>query len=334
MQTPQYEPGLLSEVTMSVFFCGTDGRISNGITQISLFSRITDAVDISDPSQEIPYGDGPLKMAFDGCGVTNGLMGTVFAYGLKEQCQQVVSRVQALFSANKRVRLNCVGLSRGGMAIMMLAKMLADYDKKILEMNILLFDPVPGNLITSSQWDIFSCTLANSCMDMSMCVPLNRVLSIYPYMPLPDIAFHAPIIPKYPSWCQVEEDVTLGCHQAALVNPSYNLSCLLSFLRIRTFLLECGTTFTSEITTFSHLTEESALYHMQNELQTSISSVRHTHSWRSSRIVRYKSGKFLNRHHEHLLMKFGQDVEEKVDVHHDYMLDIEVESSHFSFCSL
>jgi len=263
--------------------------------------------------------------------------GTVFAYGLKEQCQQVVSRVQALFSANKRVRLNCVGLSRGGMAIMMLAKMLSDYDKKILEMNILLFDPVPGNLITSSQCDIFSCTLANSCMDMSMCYHLNRVLSIYPYIPLPDIAFHAPIIPKYPIGCQVEEDVTLGCHQAALISPYYNLDCLLSFLRIRTFLSECGTTFTYEITDYSHLTEDYALSQIQHELLNSSTSIRYTHSWHSSRIVRHKSGKFLNRHHEQMLKNLGivEEKEEEGDKFiREYVLEIEVESPQFSFCSL
>ena len=44
----------------------------------------------------------------------------------------------------------------------------------------------------------------------------------------------------------VEEEVTLGCHQGALFThgleaPSIDLACALSFLRIRRWLVECGT---------------------------------------------------------------------------------------------
>lgn len=40
-----------------------------------------------------------MKMAFDGCGQTNGLLGVVFATGLTEQCDAVVDRVEQLIKS-------------------------------------------------------------------------------------------------------------------------------------------------------------------------------------------------------------------------------------------
>ena len=40
--------------------------------------------------------DGPFKMAFEGCGVTNGLTGLLFASGLRDQCVAVKQMVCAL----------------------------------------------------------------------------------------------------------------------------------------------------------------------------------------------------------------------------------------------
>ena len=54
-------------------------------------------------------------------------------------------------------------------------------------------------------------------MDVSD-APIKRVLAIYPCEALPDLAFHAPILPKYPPGADVEEDATLGCHQGASLN--------------------------------------------------------------------------------------------------------------------
>lgn len=66
-------------------------------------------------------------MAFDGCGVTNGCTGTLFAAGLKKQCQVVVNRIiELLATGDKSVRVNVLGLSRGGIAAMYLAQMLSD----------------------------------------------------------------------------------------------------------------------------------------------------------------------------------------------------------------
>jgi hypothetical protein len=50
---------------------------------------------------------------------------------------------------------------------------------------------------------------------------LNRVLLLFPYEPLDDLEFHAPIVPIFPSDCNVTEDVMLGCHQVPTHFPSF-----------------------------------------------------------------------------------------------------------------
>ena len=54
-------------------------------------------------------------------------------------------------------------------------------------------------------------------------------LSRYPHEPLPALAFHAPVFPRYPSCCQVTELVTLSCHQGAFFSP--NLEVFGDFVR-------------------------------------------------------------------------------------------------------
>jgi len=176
-------------------------------------------------------------------------------------------------------------------------------------MNILIFDPVPGNLILSGQLDLFSSTLTNQCMDLSESVNLHRVLAIYPYIPLPDLAFHAPILPEYPTHCEVEEDVTLGCHQGALFYPNI-LETQLSFLRIRTFLSDCGTQFPETIDLQYPISVEDCLAQLQVEIARVEPSIRYSHSRNSATIVRDTQGDYLNFHHYHLRKKMGEDVSE------------------------
>ena len=116
------------------------------------------------------------------------------------------------------------------------------------------------------------CSTARQCINLSASSNLAAVLAIYPHEPLPDLAFHAPILPHYPTSsscgsggsggdscvCDVEELVTLGCHQGALFAPNLSvfeqrnsattpiacspllLASNLSFLRIREWLIEHG----------------------------------------------------------------------------------------------
>jgi hypothetical protein len=212
-------------------------------------------------------------MGFDGCGQTDGAAGTLFAFGLARQCQAVADYVDLILEhfvhhppngGVARLKVNVVGLSRGGIAAMFLCQLLSStaarpatestskaedlppsrrYDPSFLSIHALLFDPVPGNLVsTAKAFDCFRFFVANKCMDLRRCECLKHVLAIYPNEPLPDLAFHAPVFGRYSSrtGVRVDEDVTLGCHQGALFNNGNDLSCRLSFVRIYRFLEEHG----------------------------------------------------------------------------------------------
>jgi hypothetical protein len=83
------------------------------------------------------------------------------AYGLKLQCEKVVKQIDALVSRGINVQVNACGLSRGGIAVMYLCQMLSKYPSHTVSVYALLFDPVPGNFITSSTLDVFHFTTAN-----------------------------------------------------------------------------------------------------------------------------------------------------------------------------
>lgn len=184
-------------------------------------------------------------------------MGTLFANGLQDQCNEVKIYIENILSVksttwfrfvsstnsskqslgDNKVVLNVVGLSRGGIAAIQLAKTLAHIPPERLQINLMLFDPVPGNLITSSKLlDPLSLNTANSSLDLRDCHNLNDVLALYPFRPLPDFAFHAPVLPEYPVHCKVEEDAVLGCHQGALFCQSKSIESRLSFFRIHEWL--------------------------------------------------------------------------------------------------
>ena len=79
-----------------------------------------------------------------------GKMGMLFGVGLKAQCSVVTQRLDILLALKRPVVLNCVGLSRGGIACLYLCQMAAMYNDAVT-VNMLLFDPVPGNLLTTSR---------------------------------------------------------------------------------------------------------------------------------------------------------------------------------------
>ena len=104
-------------------------------------------------------------------------------------------------------------------------------------MSLLLFDPVPGDLLTVAQLDLLGLTNTFASKDLSNCLCLSRVLALYPYEPLPAILCHAPVLCRYPTHCMVEEEVTLGCHQGALMTfglqgPHIDLASSLCFLQL------------------------------------------------------------------------------------------------------
>jgi len=203
-------------------------------------------------------------------------------------------------------------LSRGGMAVLILIKKLAKFTSNCVVMNTLVYDPVPGNLITSYNCDFLHNTLSAQCMDMSASKNLATVLGIYPHEPLPDIAFHAPILPKYPATTQVENIVTLGCHQGALYSPNDTLASALSYAMISDFFVKVGTPIDHPRSPFSidksKLLQKCDSYALKNK-----DSVRYTHSHKYTLIVssaKIPDVQFLNSYHKKLhLEATGNDVD-------------------------
>ena len=296
-------PGRAPRATLTVYFEGTANRIDYNVTQIGLFADITDALDLQlcgkSTSETHQY-----KLSFDGCGVTNGSMGVVFATGLVEQCTEVCKAIDSMLAtAYDAVTLNVVGLSRGGIAAIYLAQMVGHYSSGVLTVNLLLFDPVPGNLITTSRFlDLLGYSTANASMDLSKCSNLGDILALYPYLPLPDLAFHAPVFPIFPPSAQVSMDAVLGCHQGALFCQK-NRDALLSFVRIKRWLIKCGTLVTNNrLADRLDRTIVECKSYMDKELYSSQEQAeRHAHSYPAGVvIVRHKAGSslYLNKWHK------------------------------------
>jgi hypothetical protein len=234
--------------TLTVFFCGTSGDLATPTTQVGFFARFARGINIT-TSLTDRRRSRDFVIAFDGCGVTNGFCGAVCAVGIRSQVQRVVDRVAWLralaCSASApalAVRLNVFGLSRGGVAAMLLAKRLAHLSPAQVELNLLLFDPVPGNLISDSKLCTpcarrgIALSNASAVTDLRECANLRSVLAIYPVEALPAYCLHAPVFAVYPRTANVVEDAQLGCHQGALFVSSMP-SSQLSFVRIVRVLL-------------------------------------------------------------------------------------------------
>lgn len=248
-------------IVLSVYFSGTAHNLSTDYLAGLMFAYDR-GLKLDDTDRE-PVLDNSLfaqyKMGFLGCGIEYGLAGGIFGTGLEEQCQKVVAEVKRLRGLiaekklKKRIVVNCYGHSRGGIGGLILAKMLGVYPLDMVEMNLAMLDPVPGNLITSAECDLFNLTLANQVIDLSMCHNLKRVICLYPNEPLPDIIFHAPIRPTYPPLTLVEEDVVLGCHAAVeqifgMNSPDWDdkgQSYVFAAPRFIEFMQECGSQFKS-----------------------------------------------------------------------------------------
>ena len=92
-----------------------------------------------------------VKIGFDGCGVTHGCAGIICAHGLRGQAEMVVQIIRSILRLreNSVVFVNVVGQSRGLLAVSSWLKQLGaakDIPTKSLNLRMLLFDPVPGNL--------------------------------------------------------------------------------------------------------------------------------------------------------------------------------------------
>jgi hypothetical protein len=281
--------------TISVYFSGTGFSIDEGnFLASSLHAR----TEIS---------ESHIKMGFNGCGVDYGFNGTIFGSGLDEQCEKVIDCVVQEINAGHQVTLNVYGHSRGGIAALLLAKQLGDIDKEKLAINLALLDPVPGNFITTSSIDPFKISLANKTMDLSDCKPLRKVLALYPHIPLPAIACHAPLLVSYSQETEVEEEVVNGCHAQAeqILDPSSKLVKL----RVEEFLVQNGTNLqTDRDYKDTEAMKQTYLSRYQKDLAyVNQAFSREAHSARGMAITATPGAKYLNSRHKALVGDSSQE---------------------------
>ena len=308
------------DCVVTVFFCGSDGNLLNPRTWLEFFFHACTGADLLSASagthaQLLEAGGGgerpaQFKMGFNGCGVDYGLLGILFGRGLEEQCETAVVRVRALLGRFQRLRVSLVGLSRGAVACLMLAKRLQQLESpQLLRADLFLFDPVPGNFITTAKIDRpFGCTLANTHWDLSCCPLVRRVVCLYPYQPLRAVMAHAPLVLRYPPSAAVLEDVLLGCHQGAFfidphLDSRISFRLLLEFLTLSRSALNLPAIRTQE--SWLGADEASVLRDIGEELQEPPSpSHRATHDpsyLRTGSIRRHSRASFLNKYHRRLL---------------------------------
>ncbi|MCW8407815.1 hypothetical protein OQJ13_02385 [Legionella sp. PATHC035] len=217
----------MKEITLTAIFEGTIYEIEKPHTHLHRVlmqdcrgERICSAKEVNQDKDATHY-----KMGFNGCGIDYGYKGVLFGVGLEEQSDQVVEVVKKLIQDGYKVKLNCIGLSRGGIAAILATLKLSQIDRFHLETNLLLLDPVPGNLFYTAFLDFFNYSLANRAVDLSRSKNLNYVETLYPYLEVGDdtgefvdqllAKFHIPIRPTYPKHCEVREEVILGAHLRA-----------------------------------------------------------------------------------------------------------------------
>ncbi len=306
--------------TLSVYFSGTSHEIENNETLAGMLHTTT-------------LIDGEhAKMGFNGCGIEFGRSGEFFGMGLEEQCDQVVENVLGMLSIGKRVRLNAYGHSRGAVACLLLAKKLGKFDPDLLEINLVLMDPVPGNSISSATLDFTQRTLARQTWDVSDCHNLKRVLALYPHEPLPAWKCHAPIIPQYPSHCAVTEEIIPGRHSGAqhtrpdTLNGINNASKI-TFSMVTQFLVNLGTTFSFLEYPLSPAEEEGvrnrqlSLYSKAFDVQQQkkFNLTRPCHAKSSVAIKTAWPARYLNQTHKKLFLQAHNDVlDEKSSEQRDY----------------
>ncbi len=229
------------QITISAFFCGS------GPT-----ADITDQ-NIIDPYlfNQVIEDDNHIKMGFDGAAMNRAsdFIGFVFGLGWDKNCDEVISEVQKQIELGHKVKLNICGQSRGGVSAFLLAKQLQAIDPNYLEINLVVTDPVPGNLSITAKLDPFHISIANMATDLRDCRSLKNVLAIYSSDSGFPGAIFPPLVPLYPAGTIVETVIAPGDHGSMnsfkLTEKNMMFSCtgFIWFANVFKFLRENGTNF-------------------------------------------------------------------------------------------
>lgn len=196
------------------------------------------------------------SICLDGCGIKNNDVrdiGGIFTWHLEKQINDLIKKIQTDYLKDgDKLILNVYGFSRGGAAAFLICKKLSHISAKQLEINVLSFEPVPGNFITPVYADRIlgiNSTLASIVADLRDCKNIKRMQVLFTQQPLPDIACHGPLLPAMPL-CEMSVDVVPGCHRGSeifrifydSVSPENDESAI-AFHQAVNFLQQSGTPF-------------------------------------------------------------------------------------------
>jgi len=139
-----------NEIILNVYFCGTGGSIKSETTFIGTFYKYCNANVLLKYDNKIETNKNKsYKISFNGCGYEYNFRGSIFGHGLNKQCDQLISVISELIKLKHKIICNCLGLSRGAIALLILSKKIQNLEYDNISMNLILFDPVPGNFITT-----------------------------------------------------------------------------------------------------------------------------------------------------------------------------------------
>lgn len=236
--------------TINVFINGTDERTHdldnhNGITSLA---NVLHA--LAETREDI------TNICIDGCSINNPYpmdFGAIFTFNLEKQVNEIARQVREEVMENQQVHLNLYGFSRGGAAVFWLCKKLKDIPGDRLTINASAFEPVPGNFMRGVYVDKISganTTLASQISDLRDCKNVARIQVLFTCDPLPDIACHGPVLPVLPKKCEIDVDVTAGCHKGSEIFSifdknviPFNAKSAISFHQIVDFLESGGMQF-------------------------------------------------------------------------------------------
>ena len=185
-----------------------------------------------------------------------------------------------------------------------------------------------GNLVSAATLNPWC--MASRCADLTRAQHVVHAVALYPIEALPDVAFHAPLLPTFASSTRVDEDVVLGCHQGAIYIPSLSIgltsySTLETIQRVATFrglfefLATHGSTFSDAARwTLSVHPAHTLLQCLDHALAAGVAQTRTGHvspgGWRaaclSQRAPTGAAGEYLNKAHALLAAAVAAEAEE------------------------
>ena len=123
---------------------------------------------------------------YHGVDKTHGFIaGGLFSAGLDTHTKVLVKVVsdriaqRSLANSAKPLKLNIVGVGRGGISACLLVKALKDFSPRDLNIQLIMYDPVPTNSRSAVKLDFFHWTWANISLDLQQCKHLKKVFAFY-----------------------------------------------------------------------------------------------------------------------------------------------------------